>query len=706
MKGTWKRGLIGALSVMLLCFLPAQALNWDGSSSGGSESTNVGNGGFGIADSVAANNVVGYRFSVVDDSGKTIYASKDIFRNTTNGNRAMGSEGRRFYRFRSKYNKEQLIDRQNQGFSTEYTLTNSYRESQMGFTSALPVPSGLETWQNSGTNMNRVLKLWNSSTNALIYGSKVLVEPIIIVQIKHTWHVLTVTELALTGKAMFGAWNNGGSSSNSGSWGFIAAYTNKHFPNLLYASQGYGIWTGVGALSRQATFYDIINKGYGVGVAYTQKQNKVYTLTINYYSNGASSGTVGGVALDTLSAGKNVFVRTAVVYSNAKYSSGLANYTDASSSYLSLQRDGYQGTGYWGTTTSGGTQVHQDTGFASGAALAKALGVDISKGNKTVNVYAQWQGSLALEPIEPNAPYRETTEVITSYWLINDSDKAYTPDDRVTLRFEVLQANGTLVQSITQENVVVPAHEKNLVYIKWKVPEGLAGANITIRVSQLGSGATRVLASRDYATVAYTMCQTPDTQFEYQAPGGTGGEAPREQSGVVTWSQFVYENGRFVDKRYQFSLLSQNMELEPNSPTASKQGGVWTMKSGYGFSCSGQPTQVGLPQAGYLQPGQDAYTMPQYVYALYPEYGYTYGEMVCTTLTRGGNPTFPEFLDYGKVHFTPIWYPNGAYTVAVVSRDCWTPAGMVQATSTQTIQIQGSAYDDWYIGRFMKGVEK
>lgn len=294
MKGTWKRGLLGALSVMLLCFLPAQALNWDGSSSGGSESTNVGNGGFGIADSVAANNVVGYRFSVVDDSGKTIYASKDIFRNTTNGNRAMGSEGRRFYRFRSKYNKEQLIDRQNQGFSTEYTLTNSFRESQMGFTSALPVPSGLETWQNSGTNMNRVLKLWNSSTNALIYGSKVLVEPIIIVQIKHTWHVLTVTELALTGKAMFGAGNNGGSSSNSGSWGFIAAYTNKHFPNLLYASQGYGIWTGVGALSRQATFYDIINKGYGVGVAYTQKQNKIYTLTVNYYSNGASSGT-GGV---------------------------------------------------------------------------------------------------------------------------------------------------------------------------------------------------------------------------------------------------------------------------------------------------------------------------------------------------------------------------------------------------------------------------
>ena len=65
-----------------------------------------------------------------------------------------------------------------------------------------------------------------------------------------------------------GGSSNGGGSSTSASWGFIAAYTNKHYPNSLYTPDGQGLWDGVGALSKQATFYTIINTGYGVGIAF------------------------------------------------------------------------------------------------------------------------------------------------------------------------------------------------------------------------------------------------------------------------------------------------------------------------------------------------------------------------------------------------------------------------------------------------------
>ena len=61
---------------------------------------------------------------------------------------------------------------------------------------------------------------------------------------------------------------------------------------------------------------------------------------------------------------------------------------------------------------------------------------------------------------------------------------------------------------------------------------------------------------------------------------------------------------------------------------------------------------------------------------------------------------FPSNGSYGNVHFTPIWYPNGNYTVSVTLSDLWTPAGMITKTvNTNTIRIIDSAYDDWHVGR-------
>ena len=111
-------------------------------------------------------------------------------------------------------------------------------------------------------------------------------------------------------------------------------------------------------------------------------------LTVNYYSNYATSSFSG--ALNTVGANKNVIVRTSNFYYATAYNDGLHNYT-ASSNGTYLARTGYTATGNWGTSTSGGTLVNQDTSFASGQALAQALGKSLASGNQTVNVYAQWR---------------------------------------------------------------------------------------------------------------------------------------------------------------------------------------------------------------------------------------------------------------------------------------------------------------------------
>ena len=111
-------------------------------------------------------------------------------------------------------------------------------------------------------------------------------------------------------------------------------------------------------------------------------------LTVNLYSNYADYGTYQGEALN-VSASSNVLVLTKdYLYDNA-YSDGLANIQN--SSYLYLSKTGYTPTGYWGTSTSGGTLVDQSTSFSTGQALAEAVGKSLKNGNATINLYAQWR---------------------------------------------------------------------------------------------------------------------------------------------------------------------------------------------------------------------------------------------------------------------------------------------------------------------------
>lgn len=114
-----------------------------------------------------------------------------------------------------------------------------------------------------------------------------------------------------------------------------------------------------------------------------------HKLTVNYYSNYATSAFED--ALTAVGYDKNVKVWTYDFYYDNDYSTyGLANYSNSSGSVY-MTRTGYTGTGKWGTSTSGGTLINENTGYATGQALAKALGKDLSSGNASISLYAQWQ---------------------------------------------------------------------------------------------------------------------------------------------------------------------------------------------------------------------------------------------------------------------------------------------------------------------------
>ena len=135
---------------------------------------------------------------------------------------------------------------------------------------------------------------------------------------------------------------------------------------------------------------------YAKGASYTANaavtlyaQWEQYKLEVNYYSNYASSYNGTTASLNTVSASTNVLVNTSNYYYASAYSSGLNNYNSGST--LGMLRTGYNNLRTWGTATSGGTyQVKDTTSFDTGQDLALALGKDITSGDATVKVYAQW----------------------------------------------------------------------------------------------------------------------------------------------------------------------------------------------------------------------------------------------------------------------------------------------------------------------------
>ena len=111
-------------------------------------------------------------------------------------------------------------------------------------------------------------------------------------------------------------------------------------------------------------------------------------LTVNYYSNYATYAAFKGEEI-SVSSTTNVLVHSQDFYYDNSYSSGLANVQNVD--YVYLSRTGYAPTGYWGTSSDGGTLVNHNASFSTGQALAQAFGKSLASGNASVNVYAQWQ---------------------------------------------------------------------------------------------------------------------------------------------------------------------------------------------------------------------------------------------------------------------------------------------------------------------------
>ena len=131
-------------------------------------------------------------------------------------------------------------------------------------------------------------------------------------------------------------------------------------------------------------------------------------------------------------------------------------------------------------------------------------------------------------------------------------------------------------------------------------------------------------------------------------------------------------------------------------PTNKYVSGEYITRSGYGVKAY-MEIEV---STNYDR--SDIVTPAQRIWVYTPESGYDIFrdlELSLSGLTSNGKFHINKYSTYGsRIHFIPIWYPDGYYSMFGKVMDIWTPAGEISTGYASYITVEGNLYDDWHIG--------
>lgn len=305
----------------------------------------------------------------------------------------------------------------------------------------------------------------------------------------------------------------------------------------------------------------------------------------------------------------------------------------------------------------------------------------------------------------PNIEYRVDTDVITSITLNTDTD--LTPDNPASVTFSIL---GT---TYNVNNIVIPAGDSQVVWVKWHTPS--TPQTVTIAVSVNGAYSAQDTFSATIIDLNENIPPDPkatDTNSGYSVPSLPNN--PQKLTAnwgiwscywkpVWVWCDHGESGGHWVDEgywEYDYTGYSASiggiMSLMPDDivPTASGK----QMKSGYGIKQDVTATLSTNAPNSHV-------TNTQTAFSLFPEFQYETYLRLMQRVSGGRSSKFTfksnEFSTYNRMaHFTPIWFPDATnYVVYTQVWDTWTPDGMLSINLNDYISIDGSLYDDWYTNR-------
>lgn len=172
------------------------------------------------------------------------------------------------------------------------------------------------------------------------------------------------------------------------------------------------------------------------------------------------------------------------------------------------------------------------------------------------------------------------------------------------------------------------------------------------------------------------------------------------KSASHTWTEYRYENGQYVQKSY-WALLSTTFEITPD-PRVTIKDYPDMMESGFGV----YSTATTRLTTNYDHP--ENLIGPQMVCVFYLETGYwtdSSWSMYADALehqsgvfgqvgkTAWQYEVSPYSVTESRLHYTPVYFPDGLYAAVGQSFYGWSPAGQMYEQVRDTVEIEGDMYD-------------
>ena len=320
----------------------------------------------------------------------------------------------------------------------------------------------------------------------------------------------------------------------------------------------------------------------------------------------------------------------------------------------------------------------------------------------------------------PDYVYRTDTYVITTATVSGGKSD---PSNPVSVCFHILG------QDYWATNVYYPEDGQQLAWVCWKTPSMPQRVEITVSSSRTVSR-TKITAD----IVCLEDNPPPNPVADDPNPGWnrslavTSGMPERTSASWTLWKCSWHANWKWVENwqwvdtghtasckrnckkkhgywedqgwwqdfgwwehylEYCSASVYGTMNLSPDETSPTANGDV--TKSGYGVKVyvQGRQNYSGTP---YMTGVQNAITyFPEFYYGMYWR---------LLDHDGSGNFTFKPnpYSTYGnRVHFTPIWMPDGAYVAETWMLDMWTPAGMLCCKVRDSVTINGNLWDDWHV---------
>lgn len=419
----------------------------------------------------------------------------------------------------------------------------------------------------------------------------------------------------------------------------------------------------------------------------------------------SKEGYYGGSASTQLSRTK--LSDTITIYLDPIPTSGdITVYVRDNDTGTALSGASVSGNSCYGTTDSNGSITFTELDFGSYTFTASLYGYESGSGSGSISEFHTEESiTIYLEKIktdlsvdsEINGTIYQGSTIMVPATVFNDGDVNLTPSlpAKITM---TAKGNGSTVFDTQTADVIIPAFGNNLTWFtvtipetansvtfdfKVSVPAGVTETNLSNNTDTI-TAAVNVLLNRACADASLEL--TPPKSFNYSNYTGNTAE-------TRSWSMWEW-NGGFVRKTYTAKLnLSAVLYPDETAGYRKQNGSTWTTRSGYGLD-----TEVAANVNTNAASSATVGTLKVDIF--YPEHNYSTSNNKSDRLelVNGKYVLKPlsSSVSSNRMHATPLWFPDKAYSVKYYAYDIWCPAGMLSGYTNAGVMISGDMYDDLY----------